>query len=224
VDAALDEQYREEDAAGAVLEGEALERFLRAQLAAARKEVVRLAASLDAVTKRAEAAEGQAKQLAVAVKELQGASGMATAAAERAEKARASAAARCEALEIEAAALRSKADTGVKAARAASKTAETTEERLHAAAEEIAALRAEVARGAEAEADRARTRDMADRLERENRSLERQRADLVAAFRAQAKLVDVLKRQKAHLESAKLLEISEQEFMRVLSLPGSGDV
>jgi hypothetical protein len=50
------------------------------------------------------------------------------------------------------------------------------------------------------------------------RRLERQRNELLAAFRKQLKLVDVLKRQKLHIESAKLLSYTEAEFSKTLEL------
>jgi aminoglycoside N3'-acetyltransferase len=52
----------------------------------------------------------------------------------------------------------------------------------------------------------------------EVRRLERQRNELLAAFRKQLKLVDVLKRQKLHIESAKLLSYTEAEFSKTLEL------
>ena len=53
---------------------------------------------------------------------------------------------------------------------------------------------------------------------REIRTLERQRMELLNAFKKQAKLIDVLKRQKMHVEAAKLLSFTEDEFMKTLDM------
>ena len=54
------------------------------------------------------------------------------------------------------------------------------------------------------------------RLRKERARLLAQRGEMVAAFKKQMKLVDVLKRQKMHLEAAKLLQFTEQEFTQAI--------
>ncbi|KAJ3145958.1 Golgin sub A member 2 [Geranomyces michiganensis] len=56
-----------------------------------------------------------------------------------------------------------------------------------------------------------------EKLLQDHRRVHKQKAELLVAFKKQLQLVDVLKRQKIHLESAKLLEIAEQDFVRALN-------
>lgn len=55
----------------------------------------------------------------------------------------------------------------------------------------------------------------------DNKRLEKQKQELVLAFKKAMKLVDVLKRQKLHLEAASLLDISGKELMQAMELSSS---
>lgn len=82
---------------------------------------------------------------------------------------------------------------------------------LRKAREEIAMLKAKLADEAPSNAEK-----QVQTLEAENRRLEAQRFEFINCIRKQNKLIDVLKRQKLHLEAAKLLQLSEQEFSKTM--------
>ena len=55
-----------------------------------------------------------------------------------------------------------------------------------------------------------------EKLNIENKKLEKQKNDLYAAFKKSLKLCAILKREKIHLENARVLQFSEDEFKNLL--------
>jgi len=54
------------------------------------------------------------------------------------------------------------------------------------------------------------------RLQTENKKLEKQNKEVISGFKKQLQLIDVLKRQKIHLQAAKMLAFTEDEFTRTI--------
>ncbi|XP_016517697.1 testis-expressed sequence 9 protein-like isoform X2 [Poecilia formosa] len=50
----------------------------------------------------------------------------------------------------------------------------------------------------------------------ENKLLKKQKYDLISGFKKQAKLIDILKRHIMHVEAAKLLSFTEDEFIKAM--------
>ena len=93
----------------------------------------------------------------------------------------------------------------------------TLELRLNRALEEVEKHKGSLKSSRESSAVMNNTdRKRMEQLQTENKKLEKQKTELITAFKKQMKLIDILKRQKMHIEAAKLLEFSEEEFVRAL--------
>ncbi|XP_055873314.1 testis-expressed protein 9-like isoform X2 [Biomphalaria glabrata] len=92
-----------------------------------------------------------------------------------------------------------------------------TEVRLNRALEEIEKYREELSRAKNTSKDAHDTdKKRLEQLLSENKKLEKQKNELMSGFKKQMKLIDVLKRQKMHIEAAKMLQFTEEEFVRAL--------
>lgn len=60
-------------------------------------------------------------------------------------------------------------------------------------------------------------RTMAELLEK-NQQLEKQKADLLALVKKQMKLIDILKKQKIHLESTRIIQFTEEELIHLFGM------
>lgn len=57
-----------------------------------------------------------------------------------------------------------------------------------------------------------------DTILHENKVLEKQRNELLQAVKKQLKLIDILKRQRTHLEAAQLFHFTQSEFLKTLEM------
>ena len=55
-----------------------------------------------------------------------------------------------------------------------------------------------------------------EKLQGELKKLEKQKNEIYTAFKKSMKLCSILKRQKVHLENARLLAFTEDEFKQIL--------
>jgi len=90
------------------------------------------------------------------------------------------------------------------------------EVRLTRALGECERYKAQITRHAEARERDSGTNKKDKELLSRVKSLEKQRCDLLLVFKKQMKLIEILKRQKVHVEAAKLLSFTEEEFLSVL--------
>ncbi|KAM7157536.1 testis-expressed protein 9 isoform 5-T5 [Molossus nigricans] len=92
-----------------------------------------------------------------------------------------------------------------------------TEVRLNRALEEAEKYKLELSKLRQTNKDIANEEHKKiEALKSENKKLEKQKGELMIGFKKQLKLIDILKRQKMHIEAAKMLSFTEEEFMKAL--------
>ncbi|CAB1108278.1 unnamed protein product [Ectocarpus sp. CCAP 1310/34] len=196
---------------------EATSRFLKAKLAACQaqlKEVLQAhqASQQETAELRRQCAsdQEQTRRTARQLQQLQQTRSKESKAKEEEELSVASLSARVNELEQELGSSR-------RAARQAETVKKSLEVRLHRALEEVSKQKEAVrqTRGQHKDLGQGQRLEMA-RLEGHCQRLERQKLELLSAFKKQLKLIDVLKRQKFHVEAARLLGFTEEDFVKTL--------
>ncbi|KAK2524465.1 Tex9 [Columba guinea] len=122
-----------------------------------------------------------------------------------------------EGLQQEVISLEKELETLKRVQKQAASSQSATEVRLNRALEEAEKYKVELNRLKQS------TKDIAsqelktiEELKAENKKLQKQKGELMTGFKKQLKLIDILKRQKLHIEAAKILSFTEEEFMKAL--------
>ncbi|XP_033372885.1 testis-expressed protein 9 isoform X3 [Parus major] len=122
-----------------------------------------------------------------------------------------------EELQQEVTALEKELENLKRAQKQAATTQSATEVRLNRALEEVEKYKVELNKLKQSNKDVANQElKMIEELKTENKKLQKQKGELITGFKKQLKLIDILKRQKMHIEAAKMLSFTEEEFMKAL--------
>ncbi|XP_064578519.1 testis-expressed protein 9 isoform X5 [Zonotrichia leucophrys gambelii] len=122
-----------------------------------------------------------------------------------------------EGLQQEVTALEKELESVKRAQKQGAATQSATEVRLNRALEEVEKYKVELNKLKQSNKDVANQElKMIEELKAENKKLQKQKGELITGFKKQLKLIDILKRQKMHIEAAKMLSFTEEEFMKAL--------
>ncbi|CAM9809879.1 unnamed protein product [Laminaria digitata] len=210
---------RGEDGGGvpAGIGDEATARFLKAKLAAcqAQLEEVQVAHQTDrqeAVELRRQSASEQehTRRVSRQLQQLQQA-------VAKENKAKDEEAAKAVALSVRVGDLERDLTASNRTARQAETDKKSLEVRLHRALEEVSKQKEAFRQTQGQSKDRGQGQRLeVARLEGQCQRLERQKLELLSAFKKQLKLIDVLKRQKLHAEATRALGFTEEDFVKTL--------
>ncbi|XP_067873948.1 testis-expressed protein 9 isoform X2 [Heterodontus francisci] len=113
--------------------------------------------------------------------------------------------------------LQKELDSQKRAQKQAATNQSATEVRLNRALEEAEKYKTELNKMKQNNKDITNQEKLTlEQLKTENKKLAKQKTELMTGFKKQMKLIDILKRQKMHMEAAKMLSFTEEEFIKAL--------
>jgi septal ring factor EnvC (AmiA/AmiB activator) len=209
----------EVDVLGPRMGTEARIRFQAARLKGMQDEIQKLITELNEKDKSHEsmasnikAVEDENKRLVRRLQEMESAN-------EKLKRSASEAVSRAAALEAETIAAKKEVDSQDKARKQIETEKRARDLRLNRALEEADKLRAQLKEQKESTSGGSDAlKHECARLDSEVKKLTRQKAEILNAFKKQMKLVDILKRQKMHIEAARLLAFTEEEFTKALEI------
>ena len=192
-------------------------RLAKARIAALRDELSAQARELRDARARLRDRDSELKatltEKAAVAKQLRSA----TSALEKERRAASELRAEADAKAREAAEARRDADRSTVRTKASEAETKARDVRLNRALEEVERYKSALAEARdETKGGGAESRREATELRGDVRRLERQKQELTAAFKKQSRLVDVLRKQKTHLEAARVVQFAEEAFLNVL--------
>ncbi|XP_072316909.1 testis-expressed protein 9-like isoform X1 [Eucyclogobius newberryi] len=125
---------------------------------------------------------------------------------------------KCEGLQLHVAELNKDMESLDRSSKQAAALQNSAESRLNRATEESQRLKSELDKMKQMNKDKSdEEHHRTVSLLAENNTLKKQKHELIVGFKKQLKLIDILKREKMHLEAAKLLSFKEEEFIKALN-------
>ncbi|XP_077174428.1 testis-expressed protein 9 [Paroedura picta] len=203
--------------AGSDLGAEAQIRFLKAKLRVMQEELDNLGRECSRKDEESRDFTRQKKEAEEAFGRLQRTASVQQAQLEKHKLLAEEATRRAEGLQQRVSGLEKELETLRREQKQASAGQSTMEVRLNRALEEAEKAKWEVIK--EKQSNKELVNQQHKQLEEltvEKKKLEKQKGDLMSAFAKQLKLIDILKRQKLHIEAAKVLSFTEEEFMKAL--------
>ncbi|XP_027696677.1 testis-expressed protein 9 isoform X1 [Vombatus ursinus] len=124
---------------------------------------------------------------------------------------------KCDGFQQQLTAVEKELDNRKRLQKQASSSQSAIEVRLNRALEDVEKYKLELSKLKQSNKDLANEEHKKiEGLQTENKKLEKQKGELLTGFKKQLKLIDILKRQKMHIEAAKMLSFTEEEFMKAL--------
>jgi len=196
---------------------EATLRFLKAKLKVMQEEIVDLSTQLKTNRSKASDAEGQLKKLAVAQTKSQKSAESAQAAVAKHKHAAEDAARKYQNEQAQNKLLRKELEVIKRSQKQSDGRYSALEVRLRRAQEDADNAKDELRRTRDSRGGSSgSSRGQVEALEASNKVLATQKRELLTAFKKQLKLIDILKRQKLHIEAARVLQFSEDEFVKAM--------
>lgn len=194
-------------------------RYQKARLAMTLEELERLRGLLAEKTAAVADAEAAVKDLQQKSELLSRSERSLQAALGKEKAERSDSAKRAADLERELALLKKQGDESARREKTTGADVRSKDARLNRALEELERTKSQLKQLREQrEGAGSGARAEAQRLAAENNKLRKRQSELILAFKKQAKLIDVLKRQKLHVEAVTMLSFTEAEFSKTLEL------